>query len=93
MNRRRQCGTGNVKSAIRKKTIDDEEGRKSREIPGARNMIARIERKENRITEEKKKTEENQKQAKPTTSTNSSVTMCNFMSVIYIRVVFDINKS
>lgn len=79
MNRRRQCGTGNVKSAIRKKTIDDEEGRKSREIPGARNMIARIERKENRITEEKKKqkrTKSKQNQLLPPTLQLQCVTSC-----------------
>lgn len=28
VNRRRDCGKGNVKSAMRKKTADDEDGRK-----------------------------------------------------------------
>lgn len=46
VNRRRQCGKGNVKSAVRKKTKDDEDGRKIQRNPRARDMMARIERKE-----------------------------------------------
>lgn len=42
---------------MRKKTADDEDGKKSREIPGARDVMARIERKENRITENKTRRE------------------------------------
>lgn len=54
---------------VRKRTTDDEDGRKAREIPGAMEEMARTERKENR-------TKENQKQAETTITTNTSVLQC-----------------
>lgn len=55
---------------MRKRTTGDEDGRKAREIPGTRDRMARIERKENRI-QKKIKPEENQKQVELTITTNS----------------------
>lgn len=58
-----------------KRTTDDKDRRKARELLGARERIARRESKGDRI-KEKTKTEENQKQAKLTTTINSLVLQC-----------------
>lgn len=60
---------------MRKRTTDDKDRRKARELLEARERIARRESKGDSI-KEKIKTEENQKQAKITTTINSLVLQC-----------------